>query len=198
MSEASPFSGYEIKYKCGEGGWGIWDMERERWHSMALYTTTLDAIEALDLLNKGETTMESKQELANEVTKGPKVGDKVHDNASGYNATIIATRDVRLYTIQVNLYGSRFDLTREADQFKPIVELSQEEAWTELPISVMRLLKTYQIRLDIPIYASDQRAIRHECYVLLGTSHVKITPEVKVRVRSVIADVADVLHIGLG
>jgi hypothetical protein len=127
-----------------------------------------------------------------------KVGNRVQEAGGGeYLGKVTSIESIVMYAIEVPAsMGGNWNITREASQIELAKELTELEAWTELPILVLKELQSFTTVWGT-VVVSEQRSIRHDCYVLLGGAHIKITEEVKARVRKVVADVASALGIFL-
>ena len=93
------------------------------------------------------------------------------------------------------------DISELAHAERPKPKLTPEQAWAELPILVAELIKEkswpQQFSRDNKraIFESDRTEIRHQSYILLGGAGIKVTEEVKERVRNVIERMATVLGV---
>ena len=115
------------------------------------------------------------------------VGDPVRDRHTGQYLGKVTEEKVARYLYVDNGAGWYHEV-----QLEPAPKLTAEEAWTQVPILVLREIKEHFLDQRCA-YEDALRAIRHECYKLLGGAGVKVTEEVKGRVRKVIEDVMDLL-----
>lgn len=112
-----------------------------------------------------------------------KVGDRVQLKSSGYRGEIQAVQTQ--YTIFWD-DGGTTQTTNEAGL--EYAKLSTEDAWLEASLLIGRrieqLLGEGSGWYSVPEWKAKQ--IRHECYQILGGNEIKVTEEVKAKVRSLI------------
>ncbi|HLG78890.1 MAG TPA: hypothetical protein VKX46_20940 [Ktedonobacteraceae bacterium] len=77
-----------------------------------------------------------------------------------------------------------------ASEYEPLPKLDEHEAWIEVTTRI-----NLYIHQNGVIYAAGElggRKLRYECYQFLGGNGIKITPEVKERLRELIARTLEV------
>src|SRR5260221_589317 len=138
-------------------------------------------------------------------TNGFSVGDWVRCNWAGarHEGEIVGIQTIA--EVKMALSGNTFpyniDVLEPADRPKP--KLTQEQAWTELPILVAELIKdkawVSALSKDKSpvIYETERTEIRHQAYILLGGAdpRIDIAEPVKERVRDVIERMAAILGV---
>lgn len=136
-----------------------------------------------------EKAMETYTE--NEKTIG--LRSPVKNKISGeYLGKVTAMRNV--WYVKTDGTGSReFDL----EHLELAPRLTPEEAWMQLPLDIVRdLVEFERTSITGTLYPSAYRELRHRAYVLLGGAGIKVTDDVKERVRSIIETLAG--HLGMG
>lgn len=114
----------------------------------------------------------------------------------------VVARSLECRTVYSVRLPSGLTARLEGRDLEPAPRLTPEEAWAQLPILVLREIVEHE-RTTIPLvpeyngYISSDKhsAIRHECYKLLGGSGVKITEEVKERVRNKITEIGQIVNV---
>ncbi len=136
--------------------------------------------EALEQIRREETMTTT---IFDNTTNQPKfaVGDKL---TSGTTTGVVETiRTYHNYVLRVN----SGDTVTVNEDWLDYAKLSEEDAW----MLVARLVGRLQERNINAGYWSDvtdDKGIRHQAYVLLAKeAHIKITPQVKERVRKIMA-----------
>lgn len=130
------------------------------------------------------------------------VGDWVHNTRTGNEGEILSLKTIA--EVKLDKTGNVFVYETEelepAERPKP--KLTPEQTWAELPIRIAELIKekswpgwNFSKNNERAIYEADRTEIRHQAYILLGSAGVKVTEEVKERVRDTIERMAAVLGV---
>ncbi len=105
------------------------------------------------------------------------VGDKL---TTGVVTGVVSKIDA-LYQYTLVVGGEEIDIY---EQWLDYAKLSEEDAW----LLAARKIGELQARRNYDWMDIDDKEIRHQAYVLLAKeAHIKITPEVKAKVRKIIA-----------
>src|SRR6266568_2482440 len=126
------------------------------------------------------------------ITKSIGIGTQVRDAVTKeYLGKVVKVETVVYATIE----------TRDGDQARVNVarievapKLTPEQAWSQLPLDIVKRLVDLK-RLPGMMNEFAYTALRRECYVLLGGAGVKVTEDVKERVRSTIETLSR--HLGI-
>ncbi len=107
------------------------------------------------------------------------VGDKLTDGA--YTGVVQSIEAGYIYTLyQVETPG--IERVRRDEYRLDYAKLSEEDAW----LLAARKIGELQARRNYDWMDIDDKEIRHQAYVLLAKeAHIKITPQVKERVRKI-------------
>src|SRR6266851_3592553 len=140
------------------------------------------------------------QQLERNTTKQIRPGDSVRDAVTKeYLGKVLRVETVNYAHIQTkDGDGARVNMAR----IETAPKLTPEQAWSQLPLDIVKELAALK---ESPfnhswggatsLYASGYTDLRRQCYVLLGGTGVKVTEEVKGRVRSIIETLAG--HLGI-
>ncbi len=136
------------------------------------------------------------QELAREAEKqfgtSIGVGTQVRDAMTKeYLGKIVQVETVVYATIETR-DGDRARVNVARIEVAP--KLTPEQAWSQLPLDIVKRLVDLK-RLPGMMNEFAYTALRRECYVLLGGAGVKVTEDVKERVRSTIETLSR--HLGI-
>jgi hypothetical protein len=106
-------------------------------------------------------------------------------------------KELRIITVAEVQYDDKYRHTYpyEVADLELAPQLTPEEAWAEVPILVLRVLTTPGS--GTTFYSDEYSALRFHCYKLLGGAGVKVTDEVKARVRKIVQDVCQALYIDI-
>lgn len=125
--------------------------------------------------------------LAEPVTDFP-VGTRVRSKSTGeYLGTVSGT--TTFYT--VNNSRGEYEGEYLPTSIEVAPDLDDQTVWSELPLLVIR----ETLKIGIVLDKDDRKLLRAACYRLLGGQRIKITPEVKARVRDIINQVASLLNV---
>lgn len=139
-------------------------------------TCAVDATELLRQVRKEAQTQTDQTSF--------KVGDRVRSKRTGdYLGKITAIKVVYEATDSDGYVSRNF-----SDQLELAPQLDAATVWSEVPLLIMREINGRGPRRVI--FDFEQKSIRHQCYRLLGGNGVKVTDEVKERVRLLISQVA--------
>ncbi len=136
------------------------------------------------------------QELAHDAEKqfgtSIGVGTQVRDAMTKeYLGKIVQVETVVYATIETR-DGDRARVNVARIEVAP--KLTPEQAWSQLPLDIVKRLVDLK-RLPGMMNEFAYTALRRECYVLLGGAGVKVTEDVKERVRSTIETLSR--HLGI-
>lgn len=110
-----------------------------------------------------------------------KVGDRV-ELTTAWNTHTGTVTDAGLYRIK---WGEG-DVTYEKESDLSYAKLSEEDAWLEVALMVGHTVREHMHICGGMLYESHAKEIRHKSYQILGGNGVKVTEEVKQRIRGLI------------
>lgn len=124
-----------------------------------------------------------------------KVGDYVRFiNNDKYLGKVVSEHTVRVLTI-IDDNGYEHGIPDDVLEVAP--KLTPDEAWAELPYLILGQLNKWATYVIQPLGEDALKLIRHEAYKLLGGAGIKVTVEVKERVRKAISRIADAMGVEL-